>query len=223
MKKILAAIALLLLVPVLVWAAPKATTFTVLNAETQLQVGGVAITATPAEINAALDGATVTTAEINTLDLSAVGAIVKVKQIAISADYDNTEQDSGWDLPAKCIVLDVFIDVTTADASQTIDIGTSGTASNDADGFVDAGSVNATGQIRGAATVTSGTNEVYFASTTRGVLLSTIMAGSDASTDVGTYYEFYDVSSGGESVTYTGSDSTNTARGNIYILYIELE
>lgn len=147
---------------------------------------------------------------------------VKVKKLAISADFDNTEQDTGWTLPAKCVVLDVFIDVTTADSSQTIDVGTDGSGSNDPDGFLDGASVNGTGIVRGVPTITTGASEVFFASTTRGALLSSLTAGSDSAGDVGTYYENYDVTSGGESVTYTGSDTTNTVRGAIYVVYVEL-
>lgn len=147
---------------------------------------------------------------------------LKVKEIAIAADFDNTEQDTGWDLPAAAVVLDAFVQVTTADTGQTLDVGTDGSGSNDPDGWLDGISVNATGIIRGVPTITTGSNEVYFASTTRGVLLASLTAGTDAAGDVGTYYEKYDVTSGGESVTYTGDDTTNTMRGSIFIIYAEL-
>lgn len=49
------------------------------------------------------------------------------------------------------------------------------------------------------------------------------LAGANVAGDVGTYYEFPNVTSGGELITYTGSHATaNTMRGAIYIVYIEL-
>lgn len=132
---------------------------------------------------------------------------VKVKKLDITADFGNTEQDTGWDLPTKCIVLDVFVDVTTADASQTLDVGTNGSGSDDPDGFLDGVSVNDTGVVKG--TLASGGQ-------TKGALLRADENGS------GILVPEADVSSGGESVTFTGSDTTNTMRGSIYVLYIEL-
>jgi hypothetical protein len=131
----------------------------------------------------------------------------KIKEIAISANFDNTEQDTGWDLPDKCMVLNVWLDVTTADASQTLDVGTDGTGSNDPNGFLAAASVNATGIVKG--TLASGGQ-------TLGALLYVDESGG------GVLVPEPDVSSGGESVTYTGSDTTNTMRGSIYIMYIDL-
>lgn len=142
-----------------------------------------------------------------------------VKKITIGADFDNSEQDSGWTIPTNAVIYDVLLNVTTADSSQTIDIGTDGSASNDPDGFADALSVNATGVIRPGPTITAGGNETYFASNTRGALLSTFLAGGNTATDVGTYNEAPDVTSGGDNLTYTGSDTTNTMRGEIIVIY----
>lgn len=131
----------------------------------------------------------------------------KVKKLEISADFDNTEQDTGWDLPATAIVLDVFLHVTTSDASQTIDVGTDGSGSNDPNGFLAGVSVNATGLFSGS--LASGAQ-------TRGALLSVDESGG------GVLVPRFDTTSGGESITYTGSDTTNTMRGSIYVVYIEV-
>ncbi len=166
-------------------------------------------------------------AELNLNDLSAVGALVKVKKIAITAS-DGTEQDSGWDLPSKAIVLDVFLEVTTAESTgttKTLDVGLlSSETGGDADGFLDGVSTASTGLVRGVATITAGANENYFSSTTRGVLLASLTPGSDAATDVGTYYEKYHLSDSvtAKSVSYTAGSAQTEFAGNIYIVYIEL-
>ena len=133
--------------------------------------------------------------------------LMRVKRLDISADFDNTEQDTGWDLPSSAVVYDVFLNVTTNDASQTIDVGTDGSGSNDPDGFLDGASVNATGLVKG--TLASGGQ-------TRGALLRADESGA------GVLVPEPDVTSGGESITYTGSDTTNTMRGSIYIVYLDL-
>lgn len=133
--------------------------------------------------------------------------VPKVKKLEISADFDNSEQDTGWTLPAKCVVLDVFLDVTTADASQTLDVGTDGSGSNDPDGFLDGVSVNDTGVVKGTLLNTG---------QTKGALLRADESGA------GVLVPEFDVTSGGESITYTGSDTTNTMRGAIYVVYLEL-
>ncbi len=168
----------------------------------------------------------VTGTELNTLDLSAMGALVKMKTIAISSAPTGSEQDTLWDLPAKAFVIDVFIDVTTAEATgatKTIDIGTNGSGSNDPDGFADAIDVSSTGLKVARGTVTAGSSTKYFSANTRGELLSDYQAGTDADTDEGLYREKIDVTSGAESVTFTaGSADWVEFRGSIYILYIEL-
>lgn len=169
---------------------------------------------------------TATAAELNGLDVSVTGAGLKLKQIAISADFDNTEQASGFSLPAKAVVLDVWLDVTTADTSETLDVGTDGSGSNDPDGFLDAASVNATGVIRGEIKTTTGSNNNYIgaaSSHTLGALLMDLLAGEDvAGGGDGNASRSPDVASGGEAITYTGSSGTNTMRGTINILYIEI-
>lgn len=208
-----------------IYVGPDGSEVLVSNSSGVLLQAGVSVTSTAAELNK-LDGATVTTAEINTLDLSAVGAIQKIKKIAIAAGDGTSENDTGWTLPADAIVLDVFLNISAAEATggtKTIDIGTDGSGSNDPDGFADAISVAGTGLVRPQATLTAGGSETYFSANTRGVLLSDFLAGSDSATDVGTYREKPDLTSGGESITWTpGSGDFVEFAADLFIVYIEV-
>lgn len=178
-----------------------------------------------------LSGLTATASELNGLDLSAVGMVVKVKKLSISATPDGSEQDTTWDLPAKALVLDVLVDVTTAEATggtKTLDVGLlSSESGGDADGFIDGLSVASTGLLRPGAAVTAGGTESYISSWTRGVLLTVgaPLAGTNNAGDVGTYYE-KPHSAGSvtaKSVTYTaGSNDFAEFRGDIYIIYLEV-
>lgn len=202
------------------------------------ELGGVEVTASAAEVNVLdgitadvnelniLDGVTATAAELNLNDLSAVGALVKVKKIAIGATPTGSEQDSTFDLPAKSVVLDVFVDVTTAEATgatKTLDVGLlSSESGGDADGFLDGVSVAATGLVRGAVALDGGS--AYWNTNTRGVLLSNFVQGTDGD-DRGLYNEKPHLSTAvtAKSVTFTaGSADFAEFRGAIYILYIEL-
>lgn len=132
---------------------------------------------------------------------------LRIVKIDLDADFGNTEQSSGFAFPAKAIVTNVWLDVTTADTSQSLDVGTLSSASGDADGFLDGASVNALGLVgpglpNGAAT--------------RGALLRDNEDGS------GAWVPRHDFTAGGKTVTYTGSDTTNTVRGAIFIEYIDV-
>ena len=184
-----------------------------------LKLAGTQVTATAAELNK-LSGATVTAAEINLNDLSAVGALLKVKKIHVAAGDWSTETDSTWDLPAKSLVLDVFIDVTTGQA-KTVDIGTKSTeAGGDADGFANDLDLTNVGIVRAQAALNAGS--AYWATNTRGALLSNFVAGANAD-DRGLYQSkpYPSTAATAKSVTYTTSTAV-TAVFDIYIVYIEL-
>jgi hypothetical protein len=88
---------------------------------------------------------TSTAAELNLADLSVVGAIRKVKKITVAAGTaTSADQSSGWSLPAKGIVHDVWIDISAAStvAAAAINVGLYTTSSGDLDGFL--ASVNST-------------------------------------------------------------------------------
>lgn len=155
--------------------------------------------------------------------VSLVG-IAKIRKIACTGA--DTETDTEWDLPAKAVVLDVFIDVTTTDATETVSIGLlSSESGGDADGFAVGLSLATAGIKRGGVTVTTGSTEKYVASSTRGVLLANVNAGSDSAGDVGHYIEtpFLSDSVTAKSVTHTSSSGTDTGKFDLYIVYIELE
>lgn len=194
----------------------------------ELRIAGTAITASAAELNIT-DGLTATAAELNAVaDQSVNGGLLKVKQIAISTAPTGAEQDTGWDLPAKSIVYDVFVDVTAAEATgatKTLDVGLkAGEAGGDLDGFLNSIDVSTTGIKRGVPTITTGSNEVFFASTTRGALLASLTAGTDNAGDVGTYYEKPHICNGtAVSVSYDAeSNDWVEFRGTINIVYVEL-
>jgi hypothetical protein len=121
------------------------------------------------------------------------------------------------------------VDITTLEGTattKTIDVGLLASESGgDADGFLD-GVITSTPAIvrRGVATLTTGSNETYFASKTRGNLLSTLVAGTDTVEDVGTYYEFPHVlqSVTARSVSYTLGSAHTELAGWIYLLFVEL-
>lgn len=151
---------------------------------------------------------------------------LQVKELPISL-LTTGEHDTGWDLPAKAVVLDVFVDVTTLEATattKTIDVGLlSSESGGNADGFLDGVSTATPAAIRrGVPTITAGGSETYFASTTRGVLLATLVAGSDSAGDVGTYFEFPHIANSvtAKSVTYTLGSAHTELAGNIYVVYL---
>lgn len=160
--------------------------------------------------------------------IAALGAsVLKMQEIAIDADFDNTEQSTGFTLPSKCMVLDVILDVTTGHSGQTLNVGTDGSASNDLDGYLDAVPVTNTGLTSGAFTVTSGGNNIYVDSVstfTKGALLRgpTIQGQNVVNGGDGAVSWAPDLSSGGDEITYSGSAVTNTMRGRIIILYVDL-
>jgi len=140
------------------------------------------------------------------------GLAAKMKKISVtSVPADDSEIDTGWDLPAKCIVLDVFIDVTTAEATggtKTLDVGTNGSGSDDPDGFLDGVSVANFGIVRGS--LASG-----------GQTLGTLLHADEDG--AGVLVPEPDTTSGGESVTYTaGSADFAELHFDLYVVYIEI-
>ena len=154
---------------------------------------------------------TSTAAELNTLDISAVGAISKVQKIRITAPADGDETSTGTTLPDKAVVKNVFVDVITAEATgvtKTIDVGTDSTDGGDADGFLAGISVAGTGLVKGTL-VNSGQ--------TLGALLRVDEGGG------GELVPEIDIASGGKEITFTaGSADFDELVADIYIEYIEI-
>jgi hypothetical protein len=155
------------------------------------------------------------------------GAQYFARRILISAAPTGAEQDTGFDLPAKAVLIDVFVDVKVAEATggtKTLDVGLlSSEGGGDFDGFVDGVSVATTGLKRAGATVTVGSNETYISATTRGVLLASFLAGANVDGDGGHYLEKPHMSSSvaAKSVSFkAGSNDFVEFRGSIWLLYV---
>jgi len=118
---------------------------------------------------------------------------------------DATETDTGFDLPAKALVQATpGLDVTTADAAITIDVGTLSTNSGDANGFLAAASVATAGVVKG--TLASGGQTI-------GALLSADESGAGVLVPES-------MVSDGNYITYTLLTAADTAAGFILLPYI---
>jgi hypothetical protein len=141
-----------------------------------------------------------------------VGAGHKFFVIPIAVVAATTENDTGYDLPAKSIVKNVWMDITTAPTAGTtklIDVGTDGTGSNDPDGWLDGVSIAATGLAKGTLLNTG---------QTLGALLRVDEGGT------GELVPESDIASGGESITYSYSAADIAGQaGNIVIEFVEVQ
>lgn len=159
-----------------------------------------------------------TAAEIDAIaDLSANGAIIRTKRIQITSTPTGAEQDTGFDLPAKAVLLDCFLDVTTLEATggtKTMDVGLlSSESGGDADGFLDGVSVAAAGVKIGS---------LVAGSVTRGVLLKETVTDSGAATHASPRPHNAQAVTA-RSVSYTaGSNDFAEFRGAIILVYAEV-
>ena len=134
---------------------------------------------------------------------------VAVIPFAASDTTAATETDTGFAEPANALMLPhPAVRVSTADATETIDVGTDSTDSGDANALVP-----------GEVTATAGANETYLSASTLGALVADFLAGSDAAGDVGTFNPKAHVS-GGKAITYTLSAGSDTAKGFIILPYL---
>jgi hypothetical protein len=174
--------------------------FTIDGDNQQIKYGGTAITADADEINE--------------LDISAVGAVSKIKTINMTAsDFsDNTEVSTGWSLPDNVIVRDVFLNVNTKEDSAStkeVDVGTDGSGSDDPNGFLDGASVASAGVVKGT---------IEYNSVTLGDLLQ--VDTGDGTNPI----REPDVTSSGDEITVTAGDGSgfDDVDFDIIIDYIEL-
>jgi len=141
--------------------------------------------------------------------------------VPIRSNLSGSEQDTGVDLPANAMVVDVLVDVDVAEATgsvKTINVGIlSSESGGDADGFIAGLSVATTGLKRPVAATATGSNETYLASTTRGALLQTFLAGSDTAGDVGTLVDKFHLTSSitGKSISITSPNAFSEFRGTL--------
>ena len=132
----------------------------------------------------------------------------------------SAETLAGITLPTKCIILDTWIDITTLDAAG-ISWGTKegGGGGGDLDGHAIAVSTTAAAIVRPGVAL-DGTGN-WYASNTRGALLSKFQAGTNAD-DRGLYLEHPDLTGGAKILTYTPASATPLLVATIYYLIIEL-
>lgn len=146
------------------------------------------------------------------------GPGVKIKKIDITSTPTGAEQDTGWNLPSKAVVLDVSVDVTVVEATggtKTLDVGLLSSETNgDADGFLDGVSVATTTGIKQGSLAAAGV--------TLGVLMKETVTDSAAGTH-SARKPFATTNGVARSVTYTaGSNDFAEFRGSIYITYMEI-
>lgn len=112
-----------------------------------------------------------------------------------------TETSTGFIVPAGAMVLPtgVGINVLTADATETVDLGTLSTDSGDADGFIVTASVGSVGTVK--ASLANGA-----------VTLGALLKVQD-SANAGDAVPEANVSMGGKTITYTLTAGTDTAEG----------
>ena len=128
------------------------------------------------------------------------------KTAVIRCDAQTSETQTGFTLPTNAIVHDVFLNVITIDATETVDVGTQGT-SNDPDGFLDGASLATAGLVYGS---------LADGAVTRGVLLYETTEATTA------YARMPDITAGGDPVSYTCSAGSDTAVFDIIIDYTEV-
>lgn len=146
----------------------------------------------------------------NTTDASRVGAATKFinRTAVIRCDAQTTETTTEFTLPTNAIVRDVYLNVITVDATETVDVGTAGT-SNDPNGFLAAASLATAGLVKGS--LADG------AITLGALLYEETGTGADVA-----YAKSDDITAGGDPVTYTCSAGSDTAVFDIIIDYVEV-
>jgi len=139
---------------------------------------------------------------------------------------DNTETDTGLDLPSRCVLTADSVDlyVTGTDSGETLDVGLLSSETNgDANGFIAAGVMTTGGQVQLVPQITGGSNIDYGSTAYIGALLATIIAGADAVATVGGFTsKRYRTDGVAKSITYTGSAGSDTAAGYIYLNFLRL-
>jgi len=141
-------------------------------------------------------------------DYSRVNATTKFveRTAVIRCDAQTAETQTEFTLPTNAIVKDVYLNVITIDATETVDVGTMGT-SNDPNGYLAAASLAVVGLVR-ATLLSTGQ--------TRGALLTDDEGGT------GELVTSVDVTAGGDPVSYTCSAGSDTAVFDIIIDYVEV-
>lgn len=122
---------------------------------------------------------------------------VAIIPFAIGDTTAATETDTGFNEPSNALITGAAVRVVTADATETIDVGTDSTDSGDADGFVSAVALDTADLVR----------------ETNGALVSTTVATTPSVTFPSSHV------STGKSITYTLTAGSDTAEGFIVLPY----
>lgn len=127
-----------------------------------------------------------------------------------------TEVDTGFDLPAGCLInpYQLGLRVTTVDATETIDFGIlAAEAGGDANGFIAAASIATAGMVNLIPQITGGINIDFVSTNYVGALLATSIPGADAVATVGgwTPITSYRTDGTAKSLSYTPSTSDTGA------------
>ncbi len=130
------------------------------------------------------------------------------KTAVIRCDAQTAETQTGFTLPTNAIVKDVFLNVITVDATETVDVGTQGT-SNDPNGYLAAASLATAGLVKGI--LADG------AITLGALLFEETGTGADVANA-----RTVDITAGGDPVSYTCSAGSDTAVFDIIIEYVEV-
>ncbi len=134
------------------------------------------------------------------------------------------EKDTGLDYTEGDVIQDVYVTVRTLEATattKTIDVGLlSSESGGDTDGFLDGVVTSAVGTVIGAATVTTGSNTKFVASSTVGVLLADSQAGSDVDQDEGVFIrKRYAVGATAKSLVYQLGSAHTELVADIYVIF----
>jgi hypothetical protein len=145
--------------------------------------------------------------------IASVGAGLKFFVIPLAVAAATTVNDTGYNMPAKAIVQEAFLDITiapTAGTTKLVDVGfLNAGESGDEDGLLDGASIASTGLVGPS---------LANAAVTRGALLRQDEDGS------GAYVPSWDYTAGTRSITYTYSAADIAGQaGNIVIAFIEVE
>jgi len=143
-------------------------------------------------------------------DYSRINAATKLiaRTAVIRCDAQTSETQTEFTLPTNAIVKDVYLNVITVDATETVDVGTQGT-SNDPNGFLAAASLATAGLVKGS--LADG------AITLGALLYEETGTGADVA-----YAKTHDLTAGGDPVSYTCSAGSDTAVFDIIIQYDEV-
>lgn len=148
---------------------------------------------------------TATGAELNGLDLSVVGAVAKTKMLPFTTTAGTTAVSTGFTFPTKAVLLNAFIDCTTADSGKTLSVGDGAGSANEFLATITIGSTGVKVPSLAAGSVTLGSS-----------LIETVTDSGSATHSARKW-----ASVGGVAVSYKTSAAATTA-GNIFLQYIEL-